>query len=122
MRNIVLGFTLFTLVMFIFIVIGHIVGVVGLLTDQVILSDFYFLSPASILLLLLNIKVIHGLKKYKKWAYLIASIEIVMVFINSSANLWVANFSSGGNILIIALSVLALFALYGDFTHARIKE
>jgi hypothetical protein len=122
LRNIVLGFTLFTLVMLILIVIAHLAGIAGLLTGQTTLSDFYIISPASIIFLFINIKLIQGLKKYKKWAYAIASIEMVILFINSSANLWATDFSSVGNILFMALSILALFAIYYDYKYARLKQ
>ncbi|TLU66343.1 hypothetical protein FE810_06540 [Thalassotalea litorea] len=115
MRNIVLGFSLLTLLIILATTIGHIAGVVGLVTEQASINDFYFFTPISIALIALNIAIVQGLKRKFGWAYLLAGLELIAIFVGEVATVFIQDSRPLiTHLFVLILSGSAIILLYVD--------
>ncbi|QBY03969.1 hypothetical protein E2K93_06025 [Thalassotalea sp. HSM 43] len=122
MTNIVFGFNLFTLLTALVVAIAHILGVIGLVTEQLTIQYFYIATPISITLIVINVCITRGLQQKKSWAYYLASAEMLAILICALVDsvFFIEDLSSlFFNLFICALTASAICALYRDFQMDR---
>jgi uncharacterized membrane protein len=117
------GFSFLTLVILFVTVVGHIVGVIGLVLDQATVSDFYFATPISILIVLSNALIVFGLKQNKYWAYALACLEMLLFIIFAIMKVWTTDLSSiFFGLILLAFSVFTLATLRNEFKNIEASE
>ena len=118
MKNTALAFRFLTLFLLLLASLGHIVIVVGLLTDEAVISDFYLLTPISIVFVLLNVLIVYGLKARRKWAYILGGVEMLSFIIAGGIKIWTSDFSSTLiSLILVLLSIKILFSLRAEYKN-----
>ncbi|MBA6399874.1 hypothetical protein [Colwellia sp. BRX10-4] len=118
MKNTALAFRFLTLFLLLLGSLAHIVVVVGLLTDEAVISDFYLLTPISIAIVLLNVLIANGLKARRKWAYLLGGVEMLSFIIVGGIQIWTSDFSSTIiSLILVLLSIKVLFSLKAEYKN-----
>jgi hypothetical protein len=116
LKNTALAFRFLTLFLLLLGSLGHIVVVVGLLTDEAVISDFYLLTPISIAFVFLNVLIVNGLKALRKWAYLLGGVEMLSFIIVGCIQIWTSDFSSTLiSLVLVLLSIKVLFSLKAEY-------
>jgi hypothetical protein len=118
LKNTALAFRFLTLFLLLLGSLAHIVVVVGLLTDEAVISDFYLLTPISIAIVLLNVLIANGLKARRKWAYLLGGVEMLSFIIVGGIQIWTSDFSSTIiSLILVLLSIKVLFSLKAEYKN-----
>ncbi|GEM_PF-6069760 len=122
-RNIVLAFSLISILLLVTIVIGHILAIIGLISGSLQVADFYLATPLSVFILLLNIWLVQQLKQFKLIGYLLGLVEMIILFIYSLMPILATKSEFLiTSLLFSALSISVIYWLVKDYrTHAKSK-
>jgi hypothetical protein len=113
LRNIVLGFNLLALVCAIVTAL-QVFGVsIALIIGFVLTSDLYLSLTISLFFIAINITIAQGLKRWKKWAYIIGAIELGSILIGLI--LLIINEGTIGNVFWLIIAMSFAIGLKRDF-------
>ncbi|MDH5629159.1 MAG: hypothetical protein OEY96_03285 [Gammaproteobacteria bacterium] len=124
MKGLIFGFGFLAFLSFILgagIVIG---GIAAVELEKIGIEDMVWLTPLAFSFFLINVLIVYGFRKNKKWAFILAFVEMVAFTINGLLSLSSHGFSNIiGNLIIILLSVVALVLLKCEFENiSRIQN
>jgi hypothetical protein len=118
LKNTALAFRFLTIFLLLLGSLAHIVVVIGLLTDEAVISDFYLLTPISIAIVLLNVLIANGLKARRKWAYLLGGVEMLSFIIVGGIQIWTSDLSNTLiSLILVLLSIKVLFSLKAEYKN-----
>ena len=116
MKGSSVGFSFFTLLILLATAIGHITIFASIPNAESSVNDFLVITPISILILSLNAFIVFGLRRQKKWAFLLGGIEMIILVITALVNIFTSDISEIFSSLIYGIfSISMLFFLRNDF-------